>query len=181
MTTPEQPASTDGNANGAAGNLDWLLSNFVGRTPGVTTAVAVSADGFLLASSSIVSNDRPTDSGGPTAGGPTVGGPTVGGPTAGGTEQFAAIISGLNSLTKGAADLYAYGKVTQLIVEMEFGNLFVMAVDTGSTVGVVAEGDADIGAVAYEMALLIDRVGTLLTPSLIEELKNSISLRARGR
>lgn len=171
MTMPEQPANTGGNANGAAGNLDWLLSNFVGRTPGVTTAVAVSADGFLLASSSIVSNDQPNDSGGPTAGGPT----------AGGTEQFAAIISGLNSLTKGAADLYAYGKVTQLIVEMEFGNLFVMAVDTGSTVGVVAEGDADIGAVAYEMALLIDRVGTLLTPSLIEELKNSISLRARGR
>ncbi|MGI9614538.1 MAG: roadblock/LC7 domain-containing protein [Acidimicrobiales bacterium] len=175
MTTPEQSLSSDGNANRAAGNLDWLLSNFVGRTPGVTTAVAVSADGFLLASSSIVSNDRPNNR--PN----DPGGPTAGGSSAGGTEQFAAIISGLNSLTKGAADLYAYGKVTQLIVEMEFGNLFVMAVDTGSTVGVVAEGDADIGAVAYEMALLIDRVGALLTPSLIEELKNSISLRARGR
>ena len=166
MTTPEQPTGTDGTAQGAAGNLDWLLSNFVGRTPGVTTAVAVSADGFLLASSSIVSNVQPS---------------APGGPTAGGTEQFAAIISGLNSLTKGAADLYGYGKVTQLIVEMEFGNLFVMAVDAGSTIGVVAEGDANIGAVAYEMALLIDRAGALLTPTLVEELKNSISLRARGR
>ncbi len=139
----------------ATGNLDWLLANFVARTPGATEAVAVSADGFLLASSSA-------------------------GLQADGTEQFAAIIAGMNSLTRGAAELYAYGRVSQVIVEMEFGNLFVMAVDAGSTVGVLADGDADIGAVGYEMALLIDRVGALLTPALIDELKNSISLRVPG-
>jgi len=151
--TDEQAASA---GLGPASNLDWLLANFVARTPGVTEAVTVSSDGFLLANSSAEAE-------------------------ADGIEQFAAIISGLNSLTRGAADLYDYGRVSQLIVEMEFGNLFVMAVDSGSTVGVLADDGADIGAVGYEMALLIDRVGALLTPSLIDELKNSISLRAKDR
>ena len=139
----------------AATNLDWMLANFVTKTPGVTEAVAVSSDGFLLATSAA-------------------------GSQADGTEQFAAIIAGLNSLTRGAAELYSYGNVTQVIVEMDFGNLFVMAVDTASTVGVLADDDTDVGAVGYEMALLIDRVGSLLTPALIDELKNSISLRVQG-
>lgn len=139
----------------AAVNVDWMLANFVARTPGVTEAVAVSSDGFLLATSAA-------------------------GTQAEGTEQFAAIIAGLTSLTRGAAELYSYGNVTQVIVEMDFGNLFVMAVDTGSTVGVLADDDTDIGALGYEMALLIDRVGALLTPALIDELKNSIALRVQG-
>ena len=136
-----------------ARNLNWLLSNFVERTAGVDEAVAVSADGFLLAAS--------------------------GGTDADGIEQFAAIISGLNSLTRGAAELYDYHEVTQVIVEMERGNLFVMAVDSGSMVGVLADNKIDVGAVGYGMTLLIERVGALLTPALIDELKNAISLRAR--
>jgi len=134
-----------------ARNVNWLLNNFAQRTPGVNEAVAVSSDGFLLASSAGVDAD--------------------------GIEQFAAIISGLNSLTRGAAELYDYRDVRQVIVEMERGYLFVMAVDSGSTVGVLADEKSDVGLVGYEMALLIDRVGTLLTPALIDELKNAISLR----
>lgn len=136
-----------------ARNLNWLLTNFAHRTPGVNEAVAVSSDGFLLASSAGIDAD--------------------------GIEQFAAIISGLNSLTRGAAELYDYREVRQVIVEMERGYLFVMAVDSGSTVGVLADEKSDVGLIGYEMALLIDRVGVLLTPALIDELKNAISLRAR--
>ena len=134
-------------------DLNWLLANFVERTPGVDEAVAVSSDGFLLATSNPVVDD--------------------------GIEQFAAIISGLNSLTKGAAALYDYQHVRQVIVEMDLGYLFVMAVDSGSTVGVLADERSDVGSVGYEMTLMIDRIGSLLTPLLIEELKNAISLRTR--
>ena len=134
-------------------NLSWLLTNFVERTPGVNGAVSVSSDGFLLAASS--------------------------GSDADGVDQFAAIISGLNSLTRGAAELYDYREVRQVIVEMERGYLFVMSVDSGSTIGVLADEKADVGSVGYEMALMIDRVGALLTPALIDELKNAISLRTR--
>ncbi len=134
-------------------NLNWLLTNFVERTAGVNGAVTVSSDGFLLAASE--------------------------GSDADGVDQFAAIISGLNSLTKGAAELYDYRQVRPVIGAMERGYLFVMAVDSGSTIGVLADDKADVGSVGYEMALMSDRVGALLTPALLDELKNAISLRTR--
>lgn len=136
------------------GDLSWILATFAQRTVGVIEAVAVSSDGFLLAASAGL--DSP------------------------GVEQFGAIISGLTSLSRGAADLYDYGDVAQLIIEMTDGYLFVMAVDDGSTVGVLADADCDVGSVGYEMTLLIERVGEMLTPALIDELKNVLSLRSRG-
>lgn len=137
-----------------AGDLSWVLASFAQRTVGVTEAVAVSSDGFLLAASAGL--DGP------------------------GVEQFGAIISGLTSLSRGAANLYDYGEVNQVIIEMSDGYLFVMAVDDGSAVGVLAEADCDVGSVGYEMALLIERVGEMLTPALIDELKNALPLRGRN-
>ena len=98
-----------------------------------------------------------------------------------GSDRFGrrhAIIAGLTSLSHGAADLYHYGEVNQIIIEMIEGYLFVMAVDDGSTVGVLADSDCDVGSVGYEMTLLIQRVGEMLTPALVEELKNVLSLRS---
>lgn len=149
---PEPEGAEEPNPTEEEANLDWLLANFVSRTPGVNDAVTVSADGFLLASSSVGTD---------------------------GIEQFAAVISGLNSLTRGASELYDYGAVRQVIVEMEWGYLFVMAVDSRSTIGVLADEQADVGLVGYEMAMMIDRIGSLLTPALIDELKNTIALRVR--
>lgn len=133
-------------------DLSWMLASFASRTVGVREAVAVSSDGFLLAASAGLE-----------------------GP---GVEQFGAIIAGLTSLSHGAADLYHYGEVNQIIIEMTEGYLFVMAVDDGSTVGVLADSDCDVGSVGYEMTLLIQRVGEMLTPALVEELKNVLSLRS---
>lgn len=135
-------------------DLGWMLASFANRTLGVREAVAVSGDGFLLAASAGL--DGP------------------------GVEQFGAIISGLTSLSRGAADLYGYGEVNQVIIEMMEGYLFVMAVDEASTIGVLADVDCDVGSVGYEMTLLIQRVGELLTPALIAELKNVLSLRSRA-
>jgi len=39
-------------------DLSWLLANFADRVPGVAHAVAVSADGLLLASSRDLPRDR---------------------------------------------------------------------------------------------------------------------------
>lgn len=149
-------ATQENNPNGLsqpAQDLNWLLSNFADRTVGVTEAVTVSSDGFLLAGSA--------------------------GSDTHGIEQFAAIIAGLTSLTRGAAELYEYDDVRQVIVEMAKGYLFVMSVDGGSTIGVLADEGCDVGSVGYEMALLIERVGAVLTPALVDELKNAISLRAQ--
>jgi predicted regulator of Ras-like GTPase activity (Roadblock/LC7/MglB family) len=56
--------------------------------------------------------------------------------------------------------------VTQTVVEMERGLLLVMAVSDGSSLAVLASADCDMGLVAYEMALLVERVGRSLTPDM---------------
>jgi len=150
----QQLSSDQNNPNNVvrgASDLSWLLANFSHRTAGVREAIAVSADGFLLASS----GDRSRH----------------------GIEQFAAIVSGITSLTNGAATIYDSGTVRQVIVEADRSYFFVMAIDDGSTIGVLADSNCDVGSVGYELALLIDRVGSVLTPALIDELKHALSTR----
>ena len=135
--------------SGAARNFNWLLVNFVRNTSGVHETIAVSSDGFLLASSA--NSNRQ------------------------GVEQFAAIISGVTSLTNGAGHLLDCGQVEQVVIEMERGLLFVSSISDGSALGVLASKDCDMGLIGYEMTMLLDRVGSVLTPVLVSELKNAIT------
>jgi predicted regulator of Ras-like GTPase activity (Roadblock/LC7/MglB family) len=127
-----------------AQNLNWLVANFANRVPGIAHAVAVSADGLLLAVSEGLPRDR--------------------------ADQLAAIASGLVSLTAGAAQCFEGGIVSQTVVEMETGFLLVMSISDGSSLAVLASRACDIGQVGYEMALLVERVGAVLTPALRSEL-----------
>jgi hypothetical protein len=47
---------------------------------------------------------------------------------------------------------------------MEQGLLIVMAISDGSSLAVLAGDDCDMDLVAYEMSLLVVRVGDALTP-----------------
>ena len=49
------------------------------------------------------------------------------------------------------------GRVRQTIIEMESAFLFVSAAGHGTCLAVLSTGDADIGLVAYEMAVLVRR------------------------
>ena len=132
----------------AAQNLNWLITNFVDRVPGVAHTVVVSSDGLLLA----VSNGFPRDR----------------------ADQLAAVASGLSSLTQGAARIFEGGAVTQTVVEMVRGFLFVMAISDGSVLAVLASSVCDMGLIGYEMALLVERAGDVLTPALRAELQNAL-------
>lgn len=136
-------------------DLGWLLANFADRVPGVAHAVAVSADGLLLASSRDLPRDR--------------------------ADQLAAIASGLVSLTQGAARCFEGGAVLQTVVEMDNGFLFLMNVSNGSVLGVVAEATCDIGLIGYEMALLVSRTEATLTPQLISEMRGSLPVDGQTR
>jgi predicted regulator of Ras-like GTPase activity (Roadblock/LC7/MglB family) len=119
-------------------NLNWMITNFVERVPFAAHAIVVSADGLPMAFSQGFPPDR--------------------------ADQLAAVASGLSSLTQGAARVFEGGAVTQTVVEMQGGLLVVMAISDGSSLAVMASADSDMGLVAYEMALLVDQVGTALTP-----------------
>jgi len=129
-------------------NFNWLLSSFVDATPGVTDAVAVSSDGLLMAMSSSLERA--------------------------GAEQLSAIIAGMTSLAESTARCFALGALEQVIIAMEEGYLFVSSVSDGSSLGVVADRRCDVGAVGYQMTLLVERVGAALSPSLVAELKESV-------
>ena len=128
-----------------ASDFNWLVGNFVNRTPGVAHAMVVSADGLPVAVSERL--DRPR------------------------ADQLAAIASGLASLTQGASRCFDGGLVTQTVVEMDRGFLFVMSISDGSCLSVLAASTCNVGVVAYEMAVLVARVGDVLTPTLRAELQ----------
>ncbi|MFK0256767.1 roadblock/LC7 domain-containing protein [Streptomyces sp. NPDC090445] len=154
-----------------ARNLQWLLTDLVEEVPGVNSVAVVSSDGLLLLSS---------DSGGAAAGAAPGQGQGQGqapartkGPR-GASADLATIVSGLGSLTTGAAALMEYGEVKQTMVAMEHGSVFVMAISDGSLLGVHATPDCDMGVVAYHMALFVGRAGHVLTPEVRSELRQSM-------
>ncbi|MFJ2175143.1 roadblock/LC7 domain-containing protein [Streptomyces sp. NPDC087851] len=146
-----------------ARNLHWLLSNLVEEVPGVHAVAVVSSDGLLLLSSD---PDRTAEA----AAAPTERGE---GPR-GSSADLATIVSGIGSLTLGAAKLMDGGGVKQTMIAMEEGSVFVMAISDGSLLGVHATPDCDMSVVAYHMALFVGRAGHKLTPELRDELRASV-------
>ncbi|MET9854396.1 roadblock/LC7 domain-containing protein [Streptomyces sp. NPDC006450] len=147
-----------------ARNLQWLLTDLVEEVPGVNSVAVVSSDGLLLLSSDPVVPDPPaTPSAGSRPSGPR-----------GASADLATIVSGLGSLTTGAAALMDGGSVKQTMVAMEHGSVFVMSISDGSLLGVHATPDCDMSVVAYHMALFVGRAGHVLTPEVRSELRQSM-------
>ncbi len=131
-----------------ARNINWLVTSFVERVPGVQEAVVVSADGLPMALSTGLDRDA--------------------------ADRFAAVASGLIGLAYGAAGRFGGGQVTQVIIEMEFSFLFVTGISDGSCLTVLAASNCDVGLVGYEMAVLVERCGAVLTPELRAELQGAL-------
>jgi hypothetical protein len=57
---------------------------------------------------------------------------------------------------------------------MDGGYLFVSSISDGSNLGVVANAGCDIGLVGYQTNLLLEKIGALLTPALIAQLRAQV-------
>ncbi|GAA1351491.1 roadblock/LC7 domain-containing protein [Streptomyces beijiangensis] len=143
-----------------ARNLHWLLQNLVEEVPGVRSVTVVSSDGLMLLSSEPDKDPEPAAA---YSNGPK-----------GSSADLATIVSGIASLTVGAAKLMDGGGVKQTMVAMEEGSVFVMSISDGSLLGVHATPDCDMSVVAYHMALFVGRAGHVLTPELRSELRKSM-------
>ena len=138
-----------------AANFNWLLDNFVKSVPGVRHTLVVSADGLLMA----MSDDLDRTS----------------------ADQLSAVVAGLSSLTRGAARQLRSGEVRQSIVEMDSLFLFLMTISDGSVLAVAADAMCDVGLVGYEMALLVSRTETILSPQLISEMRARLPIGGPSR
>ncbi|MDG9716543.1 roadblock/LC7 domain-containing protein [Streptomyces sp. DH24] len=152
-----------------ARNLHWLLTNLVEEVPGLLSVAVVSSDGLLLLSSDPGRNAEAREVRSDRAGGPR-----------GSAADLATIVSGIGSLTIGAAKLMDYGSVKHTMVAMEEGSLFVMSISDGSLLGVHGSADCDMSVVAYHMALFVGRAGHVLTPELRSELRKSLESESTG-
>jgi uncharacterized protein len=132
-----------------AESLNWLISSFVEKVPGVAHTIVVSSDGLLIACSEGLPRDR--------------------------ADQLAAVACGLASLCQGSARIFEGGAVTQTVVEMARGFLYIMAISDGSVMATLASTESDMGLIGYEMTTLVERTGEVLTPALREELQSSLS------
>ena len=119
-----------------SGNLTWLLDDLVKRVTTAKQAVVLSADGLMMGASTGMSRED--------------------------AEHLSAMAAGFQSLAKGASRHFKAGPVRQTVVEMESAFLFVTAAGQGACLAVVATADADLGLIAYEMAMLVTRVGPKL-------------------
>ena len=117
-------------------NLTWLLDDLVERVPTAQQAVVLSADGLMMGASTGLGRED--------------------------AEHLSAMAAGFQSLAKGASRHFRAGPVRQTVVEMESAFLFVTAAGQGACLAVLASSDADLGLIAYEMAMLVTRVGQTL-------------------
>jgi predicted regulator of Ras-like GTPase activity (Roadblock/LC7/MglB family) len=118
-------------------NLTWLLDDLVERVPTAQQAVVLSADGLMMGASAAMSRED--------------------------AEHLSAMAAGFQSLAKGASRHFGAGQVRQTVVEMEEAFLFVTAAGQGACLAVLASADADLGLIAYEMAMLVTRVGQTMS------------------
>ena len=121
-------------------DLNWLLQNFVERTPEISHALAISTDGLVLAHNHGLPRDR--------------------------ADQLAATGSGLVALLSGAARFFDAGSMISNVTQLDGGFMFCIAFSEGASLLVLASPSCDVGRVSYEMTDLANRMGEVLTPAL---------------
>jgi predicted regulator of Ras-like GTPase activity (Roadblock/LC7/MglB family) len=125
---------TQAKANGE--QLGWLLDNLVSGVAKVRQALVLSRDGLVVAKSQNMSREQ--------------------------GDHLSALAAGVQSLARGAGQQVGGGEVRQTIIEMDSAFMFVMAAGQGTCLAVLASADANLGVVAYEMAMLVRRMGVHL-------------------
>ncbi|MFF2085378.1 roadblock/LC7 domain-containing protein [Nocardia sp. NPDC058176] len=119
------------------GDLNWLLDDLVDRLAGVRHAVVLSTDGLLLGRSTAFSRED--------------------------AEHFAAMSCTLYGLARSAGHRFDGGGVRQAVVELDRAVLFVTAAGDNACLALQASDSANLGMVAYEMNVTVQRVGIYLS------------------
>lgn len=113
----------------SADSLTTALNDLVDRVPGAEFAVVLSPDGLLLGASRDVDDEL--------------------------GAQLSSMIAGLEALGMAATRVCVGGALRQVVVQMARAFLFVATTRNGAILTVRIGGDADVGDMAYEVALFV--------------------------
>lgn len=124
--------------NTADQDLEWLLENLLGRTPGTRHVLVLSRDGLKLCHTSELTRDK--------------------------ADQLAAIAAGIQSLSCGASIEFGDGTggVRQSMTEFHGGLLFIVEAGQGAHLAVIASDEADVGLVGHNMLEMVEQIGEYL-------------------
>ena len=118
------------------GQLSWLLDNLVSQVEHVQQAVVLSSDGLVVAASRGLTRED--------------------------GEHLSALAAGVQSLARGTGRQFHGGEVRQTIIEMDHAFLFIITAGKGTCLAVLTSADPNVGVIAYEMAMLVRRMGKYL-------------------
>ncbi|RZS33955.1 putative regulator of Ras-like GTPase activity (Roadblock/LC7/MglB family) [Herbihabitans rhizosphaerae] len=122
--------------NSGTTDLNWLLDDLVTRAVGARHAVVLSTDGLCVGRSRDLNRED--------------------------SEQLSAMASAFQSLARGVGRHFEGGEVRQTVVELDNAYLVVTSAGTGACLALIASEDADIGMLAYEMNIMVKKVGAYL-------------------
>ncbi len=118
-------------------DLAWLVDDLIHRVVEAKHAIILSSDGLLMAASAGLSRED--------------------------GEHLAAAACGLQSLARGTSRHFSGSGVRRTMIEFGSGYLFITAAGSGACLAIVCGADIDVGVVAYEMEMLVVRVGQFIT------------------
>ncbi|GIG65549.1 roadblock/LC7 domain-containing protein [Phytomonospora endophytica] len=121
-------------------SLSMLLASLVARTPGLTHAVLVSAEGVPLAMSHGLPLER--------------------------ASQLSSIGAGLLSIGDGAGQVMTTGRTHQVMVEMAEGILLTAPVGPAISLTLLAVTECNRELLGYEIGQFTTQVGPLLDEAL---------------
>ncbi|MEV4546214.1 hypothetical protein GA0070609_1735 [Micromonospora echinaurantiaca] len=113
----------------SADSLTAALNDLVDRVPGAEFAVVLSPDGLLLGASRDVDDEL--------------------------AAQLSSMVAGLEALGMAATRVCVGGALRQVVVQMSRAFLFVATTRNGAILTVRIGGDAEVGDMAYEVALFV--------------------------
>lgn len=128
-------------------SLSRLATDFAREVPGVAHAAVVGSSGVLVAGSA--------------------------GLTPGRGAEVSEMASRLLQVAAEAAGRLNNGGVLQTMVEMERGYLYLMSLSGGGCLATVATPRCDLGLLAYEMTLLVDRIELELAPEKLRDARRA--------
>lgn len=138
--TGDQPASPR-----SPQDFDWLITDFVSSTPGVTHALIVSSDGLPL----VASQGLPPDL----------------------ADPLSAMTSGLISLGRSIAERVGDDGCDQVLLRLTHAHFVFMAIGQLAGLAVLVQSGGNLSVVAHRMAQLVASVGHVLTPKMRDELR----------
>lgn len=116
-------------------DLSFILDGFVSR-PDVRHALVLSTDGLVVQSSSSLNRDD--------------------------ADRMAAATASIHSLAYNIADIFDSGPVGHSFIQYENHTLFVAAAGRNTRLVVLCDKDVDMGDIAYQMSLMVTRIGEFL-------------------